>query len=472
LLYRFLSALLSIERGIALFGFATGIWCGAIFLKRKIMADKLFKRPIVWYLLIMALLFAGCTQEKESRLTGSSSFSEQSVLETMARIEQRVSELRGLETLQPVAKAFLTTDELRQRMAEDVLENYSEQEARDDVLLYRAFEFIESDSDIDLRSLFIDVQAEQVLGFYDADTEEMYVVKRTQEPTVFDLWTFSHEYTHVLQDQHFDLQALGFTDEEEDEGEDSEAQFAIRSLVEGDASLLMQQYAIQYFEMEDLQEIITQSEALDSSVLDSAPKIVRESLTFPYEAGLVFVMALFEEGGWSAVDTAYAEPPLSTEQILHPEQYPDDAPQMITLPPLTDTLGSGWRLVDEDVLGEFGLRQYLDVYLDSSDFEAAAEGWGGDRYAVYCREDESAFVLALHLAWDTPADAQEFLEAYAKFSENRFGSGPTRSEGGDDLLWLGDDALMLAHDGQDQTLILIAPDEDALEALEALFPGF
>ena len=433
------------------------------------MADRLFKRHIVWVLLIMALLLAGCAQKKESVLVGSSSFSEASALESMESIEKRVSELRGLETLQPVVKAFLTTDELRQRMTEDVLENYSEQEAQDDVLLYRAFEFI--DPDIDLRSLFIDLQTEQVLGFYDADTQEMYVVKRSEEPTAFDRWTFSHEYTHVLQDQHFDLQALGFTDEDEDEDEDSEAQFAIRSLVEGDASLLMQQYAIQYFEMEDLQEILTQSEALDSSVLDSAPEVVRESLMFPYDAGLIFVMALFEEGGWSAVDAAYADPPVSTEQILHPERYPDDAPQVITLPPLTDTLGSGWRLVDEDVLGEFGLRQYLDVYLNSSDVEAAAEGWGGDRYAVYWRDDESAFVLALHLAWDTPSDAQEFFEAYARFAESRFGSGPTRTEGDDHLWWLGDDALLLAHDGQVETLILIAPDENALEALEARFPG-
>lgn len=388
----------------------------------------------------------------------------------MGTIEEQVSDLRGLETRQSVTKAFLTTDELRQRMTEDVLENYSEQEARDDVLLYLAFELI--DQEMDLRDLFIELQTEQVLGFYDPDTEEMYVVKRSQEPTVFDLWTFAHEYTHALQDQHFDLQALGFTDEAEDEDEDSEAQFAIRSLVEGDASLLMQQYAFQYFELEDLQEILTQSEALDSSVLDSAPKVVRESLMFPYDAGLEFVMALFKEGGWEAVDAAYTDPPLSTEQILHPERYPDDVPQVISLPPLTDTLGSGWRLVDEDVLGEFGLRLYLGVHLAASEAEAAAEGWGGDRYAVYWRDDESAFALALRLAWDASAEAKEFFQAYAQFAEDRFESGPARSAGDDRLWWSGDDVLLLAQNGGDETLILIAPDEVTLDALEALFPDF
>jgi hypothetical protein len=422
-------------------------------------------------MLLTILLLVGCTQRDKSPSSDStSSFSEQSALEAMGTIEERVSELRGLEASQPVTKAFLTTDELRQRMTEDVLENYSEQEAHDDVLLYLAFELI--DQEMDLRDLFIELQTEQVLGFYDPDTKEMYVVKRGQEPTLFDLWTFAHEYTHVLQDQHFDLQALGFTDETEDEDEDSEAQFAIRSLVEGDASLLMQQYAIKYFELKDLQEILTQSEALDSSVLDAAPKVVRESLMFPYDAGLVFVKTLFDDGGWGAVDAAYADPPLSTEQILHPERYPDDVPQVITLPPLTDTLGSGWRLVDEDVLGEFGLGLYLDVHLAASDAEAAAEGWGGDRYAVYWRDDESAFALALRLAWDTSADAEEFFQDYAQFAEDRFGSGPVRSAGEDRLWWSGDDALLLAQNGQDETLILIAPDEATLDALEALFPDF
>jgi hypothetical protein len=435
------------------------------------MTTRLLPRCIPCFVLLTILLLAGCTQSDESPpVDSTSSFSEQSALEAMGTIEGQVSELRGLETRQPVTKAFLTTDELRQRMTEDVLENYSEQEAHDDVLLYLAFELL--DQEMDLRDLLIELQTEQVLGFYDPDTEEMYVVKRGQEPTLLDLWTFAHEYTHALQDQHFDLQALGFTDEAEDEDEDSEAQMAIRSLVEGDASLLMQQYAVQYFELEDLQEILTQSEALDSSVLDSAPKVVRESLMFPYDAGLGFVMALFNEGGWKAVDAAYADPPVSTEQILHPERYPDDVPQVVTLPPLTDTLGSDWHLVDEDVLGEFGLGLYLDVYLATSDAESAAAGWGSDRYAVYWRDDESAFALALRLAWDTSAEAEEFFQAYAQFAEDRFGSGPTRSAGDDRLWWSGDDALLLAHNGGDETLILIAPDEATLDALEALFPDF
>jgi hypothetical protein len=389
----------------------------------------------------------------------------------MQIIEQQVSDLRGLESKEPVAKAFLNTDELRQKMVEDVAEDYSEQKARDDVLLYTAFDLI--DLDIDLYNLLIDLYSEQVAGFYDPDTQEMFVVKGDQAPGAMERLTYSHEYTHVLQDQHFDLKALGFTDEDnDDDEEDSEKDFAVRSLVEGDATLLMQQYALQHFDAADLQEIISQSEDIDTSVLDSAPDIVRQSLLFPYEAGIVFVISLFNDGGWSAVDAAYVNPPVSTEQIIHPERYPDDVPQIVTLPPLTDTLGAGWRLVDEDVLGEFGLEQYLQVGTSESDAEVASEGWGGDRYAVHWRDDESAFVLVARLAWDTPADADEFLDAYGRFAEDRFGTAPTRNEGNSRAWWFGDDALLLARNGQDETLIIIAPDETTLDAVHALFPDF
>jgi hypothetical protein len=85
-----------------------------------------------------------------------------------------VSELRGLETLQPVTKALLTTDELRTRLEEDLLEDYSEHEARDDVLLYAAFDLV--DRDLDLYSLLLDLYTEQVAGFYDPETKEMVVI--------------------------------------------------------------------------------------------------------------------------------------------------------------------------------------------------------------------------------------------------------------------------------------------------------
>jgi len=124
------------------------------------------------------------------------------------------------------------------------------------------------------------------------------------------------------------------------------------------------------------------------------------------------------------------------------------------------------------VLGEFALELYLKNHVDSDAAKTAAEGWGGDRYAVHWRDDESGFVLALRSAWDSASDAAEFFDTYTQFAEGRFGNGPTRRDGDARLVWLGDDALLLARNAQDETLVLIAPDEDTLNAVLTLFPDF
>jgi hypothetical protein len=423
------------------------------------------KQRIFFWCVLCLLVLAGCEdQDKKEPAPDSES------LDSMSLIQERVSEMRGLESLEEVPKAFMRDEELHQRVENEFFEDYSAQEARDDVLLYAAFDLAELD--LDLYKLMIDLYSEQVLGFYDDEKDELFVRQSDEEVGAMERSTFAHEYTHALQDQHFDLEALGLSDDEDEDDQDSEQDFAVRCLVEGDASLLEMHYMMRYFDVHDWQEIMEEVEETDMSILDSAPAILRETLMFPYEAGLAFVTELHAQGGWEAVDAAYANPPLSTEQIMHPERYPDDAPQIVTLPPLTDTLGAGWRMVDSDVLGELVLKIYLETFINISEAQEAAEGWDGDRYAVHWREDESAFVLVLRLAWDSSADAAEFWQAYAAWAEERFGSTVTRSEGDARWWWVGDDVLLLAQNTQEETLIVIAPDEPTLEAVQALFPEF
>jgi hypothetical protein len=146
--------------------------------------------------------------------------------------------------------------------------------------------------------------------------------------------------------------------------------------------------------------------------LDDMPPVLRESLLFPYTAGLSFVQTL-QAGGWQAVNDAFAKPPASTEQVLHPEKYvAGEAPVDVTLPAdLAARMGSGWKVGLEDTLGEFQLRVWLDQATAGSDAPTAtqaAEGWGGDRVALLDGPN-GAWAIALRTAWDTPTDAHEFL---------------------------------------------------------------
>ena len=125
----------------------------------------------------------------------------------------------------------------------------------------------------------------------------------------------------------------------------------------------MSLWQIQHLSQVELLQLL--SESLNPEVsgsLDAMPAFLRESLLFPYTAGLSFVQSLQASGGWDAVNGAFREPPASTEQVLHPEKYAShEAPVDVTLPAdLPTKLGRAGRRALEDTLGEFQLKVWLD----------------------------------------------------------------------------------------------------------------
>jgi hypothetical protein len=63
----------------------------------------------------------------------------------------------------------------------------------------------------------------------------------------------------------------------------------------------------------------------------------------------------------------------------------------------------------------------LDEFLnDATESKNAAAGWGGDRYAIYETGKPDEIFVAQLTAWDTPDDATEFFEAYAKRTSKRY----------------------------------------------------
>lgn len=371
--------------------------------------------------------------------------------ETRAEIEDNVIELRGLDLLEPIVPVTLNRDELRRRIEADFAEDNSPEEARADVLELAAFDFL--DRDYDLYNALIDLQSEGILGFYDPETAEFVVVTEGELLDPSAQWTHAHEVVHALQDQYYDLDRI------QDESLDSEARFALRAIAEGEAELVQLLYLFEgdYFTPEEANAIISENEEADVSYLDDFPPVLISNLSFPYTAGFEFVLGLYQDGGFEAIDAVWQNPPLSTEHILHPERYAaGDLPQIVTLAPLTDTLGVGWELVEEEILGEFFLREYLAQQLSESAVDEAASGWGGDHYAVYWNEADEALVLALQLVWDTPADAAEFAEAFRAYPAALLGvEGSTQPDGSE--CWPGAEVICFA-DVDGVSFIVRAPD--------------
>ncbi len=326
-------------------------------------------------------------------------------------VEQQASKVRGLKPKTDVPETFLNSAQMHDNLVKDLTENYSPAEAKQDAVELWLLRLL-NDPTTDLFQLQVDLLSEQVLGYYDPKKKDLFVLRNQKDLSLTSRQTLAHEFTHALQDEYFDLEKLL-----PDHSKDDDRSMAIRSLVEGDATMSGLTYARTYFTPEEIQQFILENSSAPSTVLDKAPAYIRESLYFPYSAGPTFVNRLLDQNGFKSVDKALADPPTSTEQIMHPDKYlntPRDVPVPVSLTPLTDTLGAGWTMQDEGTLGEFDLQEMLKENNDPN-AERDAAGWGGGGYAFYQNGDKS--LMYIKTFWDTQKDADEFragLEATFK----------------------------------------------------------
>lgn len=366
-------------------------------------------RPIL--LLVILALF----------LVSSPALTAQESPETFEDITDAVTEIRGLESSQPIDVMPMTREELRVDLEQDLLEDYPPDEVYADERELIAFGLM--DPDVDLGQLIVDLYSEQVAGFYDTETGELVVVRGATEGDGFtpsEEVTYAHEIVHALQDQNFDLDAGPLN--REDVTDDHS--YAITALIEGDATHSEILYLIANPEL--LEGFLEEVEAMefDTEVLDSAPPIISETLYFPYEHGYPFVETIYNEGGWEAVNAAFADPPTSTEQILHPEKYlAGEEPTIIDVPDFTPELEGEWTVFDDNSFGEFQIRVILQG-TSMSDAQAvrAAAGWNGDTYVVAGTETEDAIHWVSE--WETDQDASEFARSWALYETERWGVSP------------------------------------------------
>src|SRR6185312_6306875 len=121
----------------------------------------------------------------------------------------------------------------------------------------------------------------QVIGFYDPETKKMSVKSAGGAIGVAQQITFAHEYDHALQDQQFDLSKVGI--DARDQGDRSLARLA---LVEGDATLVMTEWASTALTPAQLLQYLAQSDITGQMAsLAKLPSAMRAQLMFPYTTG-------------------------------------------------------------------------------------------------------------------------------------------------------------------------------------------
>ncbi len=393
-------------------------------------------------MLMAGLLCLGLhAQAQQTEITLSPELSAQ--IDTLSRYTE---DKRLLKLPERLPLRFPTRDDLREYITQQFDLAFTPEAIAESTRFYSVFGFLPPETD--LRALLDTFYTSQIGGFYDTETRSMNVVLLSQQELgnnlpLLERIVYVHEYVHALQDAAFDL--TSYLTEPEDAPWSSDEQLARLALVEGDATLVMNEYAIAEAERNPLGTLLGLAlgglQAGNLTLPPGIPDIIADELLFPYLEGEVFVRYLYRRGGWEAVNAAFANPPASTEQILHPERYiAGDMPQSVALSDHSARMGSGWSLADKGTLGEFYLRQYLGRHLSAQQAAAAAAGWGGDAYHIYASSGRLA--LAVRLEWDSDEDLAEFRAAIAAFAASETGAASI-----DDCYSSAEAALCLSASG-------------------------
>jgi hypothetical protein len=366
----------------------------------------------------IALLAAGCGTTPPPAPTAPPSFdfftpgpsaTPEDPAAVYARIELQVQALRGLKAKVTVDPVVLDQAAIDAALRTQFDKNNPAAVVAATQRFDQALGLIPADAS--LRDLELQLLSGQVVGFYDSETKRMSVKSVGGALGVAQQLTFAHEFDHALQDQTFDLPKLGI-----DAADQSDRSLGRLALVEGDATVLMSDWAQTALTPLQLLQYLSRADITgQQAILAKMPAALKAQLLFPYTTGLTFVQGLQNKGGWDAVNQAFAAPPDSTEQVLHPEKYAaHEAPVAVSVPAdLATRLGDGWTVDMQDTFGEFGLRTWLQTVggFAPADAVTAADGWGGDRVVLVSHGTD--FAIAIQTVWDTPADATAFAEAAA-----------------------------------------------------------
>lgn len=387
----------------------------------------------------------------------------------LAALSDEVAAVRELPPLAGRDDRLITRDALRADLPRQLLEENPPEKIAAITRSYVALGLLPPGEDVLADMLAI--LGDQIAGYYDPRTKQMFVVAEDGGLTPSGEFTYVHETVHALTDAAFTL------DQDPGGGANDDAALAYGALAEGDATAASLVFLAA---RPDLLVGLAEESIPDSGLVDRMPPALTLPLFFPYVQGTAFVDALRAEGGWDRVDAAYADPPASTEQVIHPEKYlAGEAPVPLALPD-GSALGPAWATVDENTLGELMVAVLLaDLrpgQVDAADpglglplpARNAADGWGGDRYALW--SDGAADVLVWRTAWDSERDAVAFSRALAARESARRGAAFAAASPADLTLATADVAARIVLAGRD-VLYVQAPDtklaERALAAVKA-----
>jgi len=388
---------------------------------------------------------AACGEPQAPQMTASAPLSRARLVRMVREVQREVEALRGWKFKRPVKVDVRTEAQLRKFLLDLFDRDYGGGLLERKQVFLRMVGLVPPNAD--LRETFIRVLLNQIGGLYDHHSKSFYMMIREGIP-YSDFVTrilVAHELTHALDDQYIDLEPFARPDLPEDTA------FSYAAVVEGSATVLMSRYMLtldaEHGAVQDLTDVL-EAEMRRAEILKTVPRYFT-ALVANYVCGMHFLLhgnlgrLARPEAGLDMqkkVLRLAREPPASTEQILHPEKYWDaslrDDPVCVDDEPVRRFLeDSGRFVVHTDTVGELLcalLTQPADepfdmlaLSLPGAWTNEGAQGWGGDRFYLLARgrnreqarRDLRGLCGVWITIWDTPDDADEFLEDYQSYRD-------------------------------------------------------
>jgi hypothetical protein len=347
---------------------------------------------------VLALPWAGC------RGQDGDGFTDEQLAVMIDSLLPPIAEASGLAVRRPVGFAMQSPEAVRQFVESQLAKELGPEELAGMTRSYKRLGLLPEE--LDLRALLLDLYTEQVVGYYDPETDRLYVVEGVTAETAAPV--VAHELVHALQDQHAPLDSLV----SQERGNDR--QMAAQAAAEGQATLVM--LALQAAEsagepidpasLPDLEPLMRPALEAENSrfpVFQNAPRLIRETLLFPYLGGAGFLQALYRARPAGARPVPFGELlPGSTEQVLEPERAFLDERDVPTELGLGEEAG-GWAVVYTNTLGQLETGILLGERT-GGERRPGASGWDGDRYALLEGPDGEE-ALVWYSVWDDASAA-------------------------------------------------------------------
>jgi len=329
----------------------------------------------------------------------------------------QMSQITALKQLAPVKNTLRSRTEIRAYVIHEMNEDKEPAERYASEKSAEALGLIPKDFDFD--NFMVELLTEQIAGLYDPKAQEFYIADWI--PLEDQRMVMAHELTHALQDQHYKIEDWVKAARPNDD-----AELARESVLEGSAMAAMIDYllldkGLSIKDVPDIDPTMMIGDLDDTPTMKKAPPFLRDSLIFPYIAGLSFSAAILKPNGWSSMPRVFAKPPVSSQQIMHPALYKQGkTPAVVALPVLDALLGAEYSKLEDNVLGEFGWKEVLQQFLDEKRAAPLAAAWEGDRYLVFEQKKTRRLVLVTHLKLAGEEQTARFFGQYSEALEKKY----------------------------------------------------